>query len=338
MKKRAFISILALLGCIVTFAAPKEQSVSAIIGYGIGKTEVNLDLRANGKAMEVLDNVLGEAQVSRIEVISTSSPDGPYSVNKRLVGERASQVVEFLKGRYGLADSLFVIKTVAEDWQGVANYLRRSDKPWKDDALAIVESARKNRKTQLQDLWVGEAWDDLAKNAFPGLRSTKIRVVMEPRPLEQEKDRLLFSRGYRQLEMSDGNSAVLSSLKERIAAGYDGVITLTGYSSPDGSTAANNKLALARASVVRNYLVDELHYPASKIVIENGGVDWEIFASTVENSYYGVNKGRVLEILRDQNLSSSQRKRALIALGGNTWAKLKQEQMDRLCAVKIGLE
>lgn len=339
MKLRGFISVLALLGCLGAYAAPKEQSVSAKIGYGIGKTEVNTSVRSNGKAVDVLDNVLEEARVSRIEVTSASSPDGPYSVNKRLAGERASQAVEFLKGRYGLADSLFVIKTIAEDWQGVAAYLRRSDKPWKEDALKIIESAGKNRKAQLQDLWVGEAWDDLMKNAFPGLRSTKIRVVIESSPLEQEKDRLLFARGYRQPERSEENFAVLSSLKEKIAAGYDGVITLTGYSSPDGSAAANDKLALARASVVRDYLVNELHYLADKIAIENGGVDWEKFASTVEYSYYGADRGRVLEILRDQNLSSAQKKRALIALeGGNTWAKLKADYMDQLCVVKVGFE
>ena len=106
MKLREFISVLALLGCLGAYAAPKEQSVSAKIGYGIGKTEVNTSVRSNGKAVDVLDNVLGEARVSRIEVTSASSPDGPYSVNKRLAGERASQAVEFLKGRYGLIPCL----------------------------------------------------------------------------------------------------------------------------------------------------------------------------------------------------------------------------------------
>ena len=94
MKVRGFISVLALLaGCIGAYAAPKEHSVSAKIGYPVGKTEVNQDYRGNGKAVSTLDNVLNSgAAVSRIEVTSSSSPEGPYSVNRRLAGERAFDV------------------------------------------------------------------------------------------------------------------------------------------------------------------------------------------------------------------------------------------------------
>ena len=227
MKVRGFISVLALLGCIGVYAAPKEHGVSARISYPVGKTEVNQDYRSNGKAVSTLDNVLGSgASVSRIEVISSSSPEGPYSVNKRLAGQRAFYAVEFLKQRYGVSDSLFVVTTVDEDWKGVAAYLRRSDKPWKDEALKIIEVAGKNRKAQLQDLWVGEAWDDLMKNAFPALRKTEVRVILAAQ--EQERDQILFRRGYRQLDLSEGNSATLDAVKKKIAGGYTGEIKVVG--------------------------------------------------------------------------------------------------------------
>ena len=59
MKVRGFISVLALLGCIGAYAAPKEHGVSAKIAYPVGKTEVNQDYRSNGKTVSTLDNVLG---------------------------------------------------------------------------------------------------------------------------------------------------------------------------------------------------------------------------------------------------------------------------------------
>ena len=338
MKVRGFISVLALLGCIGAYAAPKEHGVSAKIAYPVGKTEVNQDYRSNGKAVSTLDNVLGSgASVSRIEVTSSSSPEGPYSVNKRLAGQRAFYAVEFLKQRYGVSDSLFVVKTVDEDWKGVAAYLRRSDKPWKDEALKIIEVAGKNRKAQLQDLWVGEAWDDLLKNAFPALRKTEVRVILVAQ--EQERDQILFRRGYRQLDLSEGNSATLDAVKKKIAGGYTGEIKVVGYSSPDGSASANEKLSIARAQNVKDYIVNNLGYPPDKISVSSGGVDWEKFAATVEYSYFGEDKAAVLEILRNQNLSSAQKKHALLSLdGGRTWQLLKGDQMLSLCSVVVTLE
>ena len=338
MKVRGFISVLALLGCIGAYAAPKEHGVSAKIAYPVGKTEVNQDYRSNGKTVSTLDNVLGSgASVSRIEVISSSSPEGPYSVNKRLAGQRAFYAVEFLKQRYGVSDSLFVVKTVDEDWKGVAAYLRRSDKPWKDEALKIIEMAGKNRKAQLQDLWVGEAWDDLLKNAFPALRKTEVRVILAAQ--EQERDQILFRRGYRQLDLSEGNRSTLDAVKKKIAGGYTGEIKVVGYSSPDGSASANEKLSLARAQNVKDYIVNNLGYPPDKISVSSGGVDWEKFAATVEYSYFGEDKATVLEILRNQNLSSAQKKHALLSLdGGRTWQLLKGDQMLSLCSVVVTLE
>lgn len=333
-----FVSLLAVLSGASAFAEPVERSVSAKISYGVGKTDVNPDYRGNKKAVSTLDSVFGsDAPVSRIEVLSYSSPEGPFAVNKRLVGERASLAVDFLKHRYSLPDSVFVRKTVDEDWQGVSAYLLRSDKPWKEEALQIIRAAGKNRKVQLQELWVGEAWDDLVKNAFPSLRRTEIRVVLEVEP--QDKDLVLFRRGYRQLDLTEGNLSALDAVKSRIDDGYSGAINIIGYYSPDGSEAANEKLSLARARNVRDYIANVLHYQSDKISISSGGVDWDKFVATVENSYYGDDKASVLEILKDQSLSSAQKKRALLALGGgNTWYALKGDQMLALCAVKIVLD
>ncbi len=340
MKIKGLISVLALLGgCFGAFAAPVEHGVSARIGYQVGKTEVNQEFRHNGKALSTLDNILSSgASFARIEIVSSSSPDGPYSVNKRLAGERAFYSVHYLQERYSLPDSIFVVKTVDEDWEGVANYLRRSDKPWKDEALKIIGAAGKNRKAQLQDLWVGEAWEDLMKNAFPALRKTEIRVVLAGEGQEQGDGEILFRRGHRQLDLNEGNSSTLGKIKKKIEEGYSGVISIAGYASPDGSPSANEKLSLARAQSVKDYLVKNLGYASDRITVSSCEVDWEKLAATVENSYYGEDKARVLEILRDQNLSSAQKKHSLIVLdGGSTWQSLKYDQMLPLCSAKITL-
>lgn len=337
MKWRTLIPMMLLFTCLGAHATSRERTVGTRISYPQGKTGVSENFRGNPEALRLLDEVLqAGSPVVRIEVKGVSSPEGALGANRRLARERASLTVEFLKARYpSLPDSVFVVKTLAEDWAGVENYLTRSEKGWKEEALQIVKGASAKRKPLLQDLWVGEAWDDLLKNAFPRLRRTEIQVVLEGDPAPG--NRILFRSGYRSFVKGDpGNAEILRAVEEKLASGYDGPITLTGYASPDGSAAANEALSLSRAQQVKDYLVRELQIPQEQIAVAGGGVDWAGFAATVENSYYGADKSRVLEILGDQNLSPSAKKRALIALqGGNTWSELKKSQMPLLCAVDV---
>lgn len=333
MKLRGIISIIALLCCFGAYAAP----MSARFAYGLGKTELKEDYRGNSKLISQLDRIVADGrELSGIEVVGVSSPDGSLAANGRLAQARANALVDYLKERYSLPDSVFVIKTVDEDWKGVENYLRRSDKPWKDEALKIVTAGRKNRKEQLKELWVGEAWDDLMTNLFPRMRYAELHFeILESSGASAGEDRIQFSHGYRKLDKNK-NASILKPLQEKIEGGYTGIITLTGYSSPDGSTDANQKLSLARAQSVKNYLVSELGYPEEKIEVRGAGEDWDGFASAATYSYYGSDRDRVLEIFGDQNLTPAQKKRALVRLdGGNTWRALKSGQMLLLRSVEI---
>jgi len=334
--RRALISVVALLSWIGG-NAQSAPDVRTKLSFRVGKSEVNPNFMGNEAALNLMDQVFGAPVTpSAIEITGISSPEGPYSLNARLARERAAATLDFMKARYpSIPDSLFTVSTVAEDWDGVVRYLRRSDKPWKEQALKIIESGGKNRKAQLKDLWVGEAWDDLVKNVFPVLRKAEITVSLPA--YEDPSPMLSFRRGYRHLDPGlYNNSEILSSVKKKIEGGYSGPIVLTGYHSPDGSASANEKLSLARAQKVKEYLVNVLGYPAEKIEIRGGGVDWEKFATTVEYSYYGPDRARVLSILRDRNLTSAQKKQALLSLsGGATWRELKENQMPVLCAVGI---
>lgn len=342
MRIRGLISSAMLLVCAWVGGAAaaqerggtQERMVSAHMGYAVGKSDVNLEFQGNGSAVELLDKVLSpEAVVSRIEVVSASSPDGPYALNKRLAAQRAASAVDFLKQRYALPDSLFVVSTVNEDWQGSARYLERSGKPWKEEALQIIHAAGKNRKALLQDLWVGEAWEDLKLNAFPQLRCTQIRVTLQTQEAEADANRILFRSGYRRADSAD---RALQSLRQKVQSGYRGPIVLTGYASPDGSASANEKLALSRAQSVRDYLVNELHYPAGQVEVRGGGVHWDGLAARAKDAYYGPDRSRVLEILDDATLTPAQKKHALLVLdGGRAWQALKRDVMPALCAVEI---
>jgi hypothetical protein len=210
--RRALISVVALLSWIGG-NAQSAPDVRTKLSFRVGKSEVNPNFMGNEAALNLMDQVFGAPVTpSAIEITGVSSPEGPYSLNARLARERAAATLDFMKARYpSVPDSLFTVSTVAEDWEGVILYLKRCDKPWKEQALKIIESGGKNRKAQLKDLWVGEAWDDLVKNVFPVLRKAEITVSLPA--YEDPSPMLSFRRGYRHLEPGlSHNSEILSSV------------------------------------------------------------------------------------------------------------------------------
>lgn len=346
MKSRLVISLVALLCSFLSWAAPDPQRVNMQVVFGLSQTTVDPQLNGNAQTVQFMDKILqGEAVPVRVEILSVSSPEGPYAYNKRLSEERAKGMETFLRERYpSLAAVPFSVKTVAEDWEGVEEYLERSSHPWKEDALKIIRQNAADREARLKELWVGEAWDDLKNNCFPRLRRSQIVFVYAPgeTPLGFEdcsdgNIRLAFPNGYRNLDPSYAqNAALLSEIRNKVVSGYAGPIVLSGYSSPDGSEKANVRLAGLRAQSVRRYLVNELSYPDSLIVVSPGKVDWDQLTCAVRNEYFGADRDEVLEILTNAETSSVGKKRSLLGLrGGETWSQLKQNFMSELCAVDV---
>ena len=184
MRSRLIISALSLALClsagtVQSVAAPSADEVS--FRYRISSVDMDTKLNPNGENLTKLDDLLSKEKINsvqRIELRASSSPEGPYYLNERYAHERAEHLMQLLSQRYpSLPASVWQVEEVAEDWDGVADYLRRSTEPYKNEAMQIVRGNSPNRKELLQDLYAGEAWDDLFKYAFPWLRSVKLHIV-----------------------------------------------------------------------------------------------------------------------------------------------------------------
>ena len=184
MRSRLIISALSIALClsagtIKASAAPAADEVS--FRFRIKSVNVDPKLNPNGENLTKLDELLGgdkASTVQRIELRASSSPEGPYFLNELYAHQRAESVIKMISERYpSLPASVWQVEEVAEDWEGVADYLRRSTEAYKNEAMQIVRGNSPNRKELLQDLYAGEAWDDLYKYAFPWLRSVKLHIV-----------------------------------------------------------------------------------------------------------------------------------------------------------------
>lgn len=340
-RKILAVMLLSLVGAVAVSA----ESRGVTVRFRFGKTD------ADFSKLEALLAGPDSSRVVGVEVRASSSPDGPYWVNKTLAEDRASCIINKVKELCpSLGDDAIKSTVIAEDWSGVARWLRRSGKSWKDEALKIVtEGEASTREEKLQDLYAGEAWDELMRSAFPALRCASITVVLadeaEAEPatspevtLEDKVARILFPSGIRYVwpGFAD-NKLALNALKVLADSGKP--LTIKSYSSPEGSPAANAALAGNRAECVRQYLIGELGVPAERITVQSCGEDWAGLAVEVEKHYDGANRDDVLRILTDESLSGGAKKAAIRALDGSaTWQQLIANQMAFLRSVIVSLE
>ena len=359
MRSSLLLSALSLALCLSAGAArlsaatpPDEVSFR----YRIGKVEVDPKLNPNGENLTKLENILsGEnaSSIQRIDLRASSSPDGPYSVNARYAHERAEALKKYVSERVpSLPESVWNVEEVPEDWDGIAAYLRHSTEDYKDEAMQIVRSGSANRKQLLQDLYTGEAWDDLYKYAFPWLRAVKLRIVYaEPgapeqgAPTPQVAGGKIVSDGAFPLYYGrsssvfnpdfSGNSGQIAAIRREIAAGADS-LALVAYASPEGTEAVNNSISNRRSVAVRDYLSRQTGIPAGRISFRVVGEDWDGFYKSVVNSYQGSDREEVLRILTDASLSPLAKENALKRLdGGRTWQSLIKDQMPDLRRVEV---
>ncbi len=350
------------------FTLPGVQSLAADAAsddvsfrFRSSKTQIESAVRPNADNLAELDRILSgprAASIVRIELRASSSPNGPTYLNKKLAHERAQGVMDYVNAKYpSLPASVWQVEEVAEDWDGVESYFQRSKKAYKEEALQIVRGGAANREELLQDLYTGEAWDDLVKYCFPYLRTVKLHIVYgspapltEPspdftrpdlsggrsEPMQLVSNALYFERGGRTVKDSYmQNTSQWDKIRGGLAdLGSDSVL-VEAYASPEGTISGNNALTQRRVDAAKDKLSRELGIPASQITVRAMGEDWRGLRDNVAATYQGKDRDDVLRIL-DSSLSEEVKKSALRRLdGGRTWQHLLDNEMKTLRRVVV---
>lgn len=317
----AFAAFCLLAGCEDVLSAESFQ-FSFPIGKFAVDTSYSYNIRAYARAREAFELPV----TGSITLTSFSSPDGKYSRNRQLAHLRADSVIDFLSINTNINPSSIQVKYVDEDWEGVKAYLKRSNKEWKQEALDILNASGGDKKALLQDLWVGEAWDDLMKHCFPSLRRVSLEFTTSAsEPLSQQPicPEVIFSQGVTKVP-----NTAYKQLKELASAGHP-ILYIYIKASPEGTESGNEALSNRRASRIESIL---RQFGYSGVVnYQYRGEDWNGLLDAVKCAVDMPDQDSVIDILQDQSLDRESRKKALQALSyGRTWLRLMDTEMSGL--------
>ena len=340
ISKILAVALLFLAGAVRLSASTEDVTIR----FRFGKAETDFS-----KLEQILTGP-DSSRIAKIELRATSSPDGPYWVNKQLAQDRAARVIDKVKELCpSIGEDMISTKVIAEDWSGVAAWLRRCKKAYKDEAIKIVtETPAAEREAKLQDLWAGEAWEDMMRSAFPALRSVRVTITYtdpEPEPVAAEVSletpadsgtvKIMFAAGMRYLQPDLGNNAAAFAELDKMAeSGMP--LRIESWTSPEGDPTSNRALARNRLNCLLIYLKENFGLQGGSIISEVKGEDWDGLYREAAASYKEKNRDKVLEILGNKALTGGQKKAAVRGLdGGATWRYLIKNQMPSLRYVAI---
>lgn len=108
-------------------------------------------------------------------------------------------------------------------------------------------------------------------------------------------------------------------------------ISITSYSSPEGSWDANLELSERRAAALEEYILEHFNLPAEcSVTAEGKGEDWDKLLKLVEEDPHVEEKEEVLRIMQGTDIFGGREKQLMDLAGGRPYRYLMQRHFPEL--------
>lgn len=194
--------LLSLLLLPVAASAQADNTITTADTVGVkvyfrqGYSRLQPAFRGNGIRLDEFMRRVSEmnadstARLNSIDIVAYASPEGPYTLNKKLARKRAENISAYLRGNMPfLSGSLFNVQPKGIDWNGLAAMVEASDMRYRSEVLNILrnvpETTYRNGKLvdsrlkRLMDLRGGRPYNYMLTHFFPELRAAGAYVVCD---------------------------------------------------------------------------------------------------------------------------------------------------------------
>lgn len=288
----------------------------AFLDFPVNETIIYPKYRRNPQELRRICNTINSAlfdktiQVTSISLHGYASPESPYNNNTRLAKGRTAALMQFLRNKYKVSESLFHNQFTPEDWINLRGFIategRRRVKGdiWYENA-SILETpeapacVRNNRDELLRviDLDMdadekelllkrvagGEPYKWLLKNVYPGLRHTDyiVEYVVRSYPVKESK-RIIYTHPE---ALSVEEMYRVAQSYEEGSDGWFDALTIAANQYPEDKTANLNAacacVKLKRLTDAKRYLkgagdTKQARYLADIIKAMEGKCQWRM--------------------------------------------------------------
>lgn len=150
--------------------------------FDINRSKIGNPSKALGDFSDKVCKAWREDNLTGIKIVGAASPDGPYSVNRRLSEERAQAVGRYLSAQTGIPERYINVSAIPEDWNKFDRYIDQSLSAADCAKVRHIVSTTANldvRERKLRNLEGGRIWRILVADVLPQLRCVTIEAELK---------------------------------------------------------------------------------------------------------------------------------------------------------------
>ena len=239
------------LQIMVAQAEEKRRSFtrSAYLNFKVNQSALLADYMNNpvelAKIYSSIDSIREDNnyRIARIEIVGYSSPEGSYAANARLSEQRAKALEQNLKHAYQLDDSMIDCRSVPENWEGLAAWLREYRPSYMQKVLDIIGQTPEPdaRAAKIQAIDGGKIYNALLQEVYPKLRLVEYTVSYTVVPFSVEQGREIIKT--RPDKMNHNEMYQVAASYGEGSDEYNRIIRMIAARFP-GDRIANNNAAI----------------------------------------------------------------------------------------------
>ena len=239
------------LQIMVAQAEEKRRSFtrSAYLNFKVNQSALLADYMNNpvelAKIYSSIDSIREDNnyRIARIEIVGYSSPEGSYAANARLSEQRAKALEQNLKHAYQLDDSMIDCRSVPENWEGLAAWLREYRPSYMQKVLDIIGQIPEPdaRDAKIKAIDGGKIYNALLQEVYPKLRLVEYTVSYTVVPFSVEQGREIIKT--RPDKMNHNEMYQVAASYGEGSDEYNRIIRMIAARFP-GDRIANNNAAI----------------------------------------------------------------------------------------------
>ena len=200
------------------FVSPEAEPIknrvetgSARIEFLSGKSVIMPHYKGNAAELEKVNTAIRQiladtlTQIHSIVLTAYSSPEGTYASNEKLSKARAEALKVYVQTNNELKGVSVKTQAVAEDWETLREMIARSEHPWKEAALKIIDGNDifDGREGKLMRLEGGKPYRMMLQEWFPQLRRTDYRLDYSVKDFTVEQGREIIRTRPAQMSLNE---------------------------------------------------------------------------------------------------------------------------------------
>lgn len=232
----------------------RALSGRAFIDFAANRAELQPDYRGNrtelAKITATIDSVRNDKDitVTALSIKGSASPEGAYDVNERLAKGRTEALKNYVAKLYNFGPDFIVTDYVAENWEGLREYIAASNLAHKSELLEIIDdnTLQPDTKDWRMKLRYPDEYKKLAAEVFPTLRRSDYRIEYAVRSYDDiDTIRRIMAESPQKLSLSE--MFALAQTLEPGSDEYNRVFETAAILYPNDETANLNAANVAMA-------------------------------------------------------------------------------------------